>query len=68
MAPFLSKPEVKQYLMKLYNLDVKRVNTVLKQGKILRHNDKPGYYRKDDWKKAIVKVDFSVNPDLQKID
>ena len=34
---YLSKPEIKQYLMKLYNLPVERVNTVNKMGKIMRN-------------------------------
>ena len=63
---FLAKHEIKQYLMKLYNLPVERVNTVNKMGKIKRNMDKNTKWRKDDWKKAIVKVDFEVDPELQK--
>ena len=36
MSPYLSKPEIKQYLMKLYNLNVQAINTVNVQGKIMR--------------------------------
>ncbi len=67
MDPFLAKPEIKQYLMKLYSLNVQTVNTALKQGKILRNMDTGKHWRKDDWKKAMVKVDFAVDPDLQKM-
>ena len=67
MNPFLSKPEIQQYMMKLYNLNVQKVNTALKQGKIIRNMDKGGHWRKKDWKKAMVKVDFEVDPDLQKL-
>ena len=67
VEPFLSKPEVQQYLMKLYNLNVQKVNTVNKQGKIMRNMDKHGWWRKKDWKKAIVKVDFEVDPEMQKL-
>ena len=42
------------------------VNTVNKQGKIMRNMDRLGYVRKKDWKKAIVKVEFDVDTDLQK--
>ena len=67
MAPFLSKPEIQQYMMKLYNIPVQKVNTALKQGKIIRNMDKGGHWRKKDWKKAMIKVDFDVDPDLQKL-
>ncbi|TNV75423.1 hypothetical protein FGO68_gene14811 [Halteria grandinella] len=65
--PFLSKPEIQQYLMKLYNLNVQTVNTAVKQGKILRNMDTGKHWRKEDWKKAMVKLDFAVDPDLQKM-
>ena len=64
VSNYLSKPELKQYLMKLYNLNIQKVNTANKQGKIMRNTDKPGHWRKKDWKKAIVKVDFEVDPEL----
>lgn len=67
MSPFLSKPEIQQYLMKLYNLNVQVVNTVNVQGKIQRNYTKAGYWRKKDFKKAMVKLDFEVDPDLQKL-
>jgi len=63
---FMSKPEIKQYLGKLYNLPIQRVNTANKIGKIMRNMDKNTQWRKDDWKKAIVQVDFEVDPDLQR--
>jgi ribosomal protein L23 len=66
-SPFLSKPELKQYLMKLYNLPVERVNNFNKIGKIMRNSEKGGHWRKQDWKKSFVKVGFEVDPDLQKI-
>ena len=67
VAPFMSKPEIQQYMMKLYNLDVKEVNTALRQGKVLRNMDTGRHWRKKDWKKAMVKVDFDVDPELQKM-
>ena len=33
---FLSKPEIKQYLMKIYNLPVQNVNTFRRAGKIMK--------------------------------
>ena len=67
MSNFLSKPEIQQYLMKLYNLNIQKVQTANKQGKIMRNMTKPGHWRKKDWKKAMVKVDFEVDPELQKL-
>ena len=67
-SPFLSKPEVKQYLMKLYNLNlIDKVHTARRSGKIMVNLDNHTHYRKQDWKKSYVKVDFEVDPDMQKI-
>ena len=52
--------------MKLYNLNVEKINTANKQGRIMRNMDVHGYWRKQDWKKTMVKVDFEVDPELQK--
>ncbi len=62
----MSKPEIQQYLMKLYNLNVQKVHTANKIGKIMRNTDTNTRFRKTDWKKAMVKVDFNVDPDLKK--
>ncbi len=64
---FLSKPELKQYLMKLYGMNIQQLNTANKQGKIMRNLDKHGYWRKKDWKKVMVKVDYTVDPELRKL-
>lgn len=61
----LSKPEIKQYLQKLYNLPIDRVNTFNKMGEIKR-NDNNTKFRKKDWKKAIVKVQYDVDTEFQK--
>ncbi|CDW87282.1 50s ribosomal protein l23 [Stylonychia lemnae] len=66
LSPFLSKPEIKQYLMKVYNLNVKSINTANFMGRIVRDQEKAGYFRKTDKKKAMVKLDFKVDPELQK--
>lgn len=46
-------------------MPVLNVNTFRKQGKIMR-NDTRGYYRKKDWKKAIITVDYEVDSEFQK--
>ena len=64
---FLSKPEIKQYLQKLYNMPVQKVGTFRKQGKFMKNSDTRTSWRKQDWKKATVKVDYEVDADFQKI-
>ena len=64
--PFLSKPEIKQYLQKLYRMPIQDITTVNKMGKIKSNNDKRTKWRKQDWKKATVTVSYEVDPDLQK--
>jgi ribosomal protein L23 len=64
----LSKPELKQYLMKLYRLPVLRVNTIQRQGVLKRNSTKGGQWRKQDYKKAIAKVEFDVEPFFQRHD
>ena len=63
--PMMSKPEIKQYLMKVYGLNVQKVHTVNKKGRIVRRQDNTKF-RKKDWKKAIAYVDFEVDPGLSK--
>jgi len=62
----LSKPEIKQYLQKLYNMPINQIGTFRKQGRFLR-NDNRTMWRKKDWKKAIVRVDYEVDSEFQKI-
>ncbi len=50
--------------MKLYNLNIQRLNTANFTGKIMRNMTKGGYWRKSDRKKVMVKVDFKIDPDL----
>ena len=51
----------------MYGMNIQKINTANKQGKIMRNMDKQGYWRKADWKKVMVKVDYEVDPDLQKM-
>lgn len=61
----LTKPELKQYFTKLYNLDIKKINTWNKQGKILRNNSNARYFRKPDIKRIILELNTTVPPELQ---
>ena len=65
--PFLSKPEIKQYLTKVYNLPVQKVETANKIGQI-KSNMMSGSqtkWRKKNWKKAIVTLDYEVENDFR---
>ena len=62
--PDLTKPEISQLLTKLYDLDVKKVNTWIRQGKIHKVRGKR-YYRKEDIKRVIVELNTIAPSDLQ---
>lgn len=62
----MTKPEIKQVLTKLYHLDIKKVNTWNKQGKIIRTSNKK-FYRKKDIKRVIVELNTTVPVELQSI-
>eukprot|EP00300_Choanocystis_sp_HF-7_P005734 c1423_g1_i2.p1 GENE.c1423_g1_i2~~c1423_g1_i2.p1 ORF type:complete len:137 (+),score=17.51 c1423_g1_i2:34-444(+) len=49
----LSKPEIKDYLEKIYNIGVEAVNTYVAQGK-LKRTMRGTFQRRPDRKKAIV--------------
>ena len=66
-SPFLSKPEIKQYLSKVYSLPVNRVDTVNKLGKIKHDRNTGKKWRKSDWKKAIVTVGYEVENEFRHI-
>lgn len=48
------KPEIKEAVEKLFNVEVETVNTILVKGKKKRMGRNVGY--RPDWKKAIVKI------------
>lgn len=60
----LTKPEMTQLLTKLYGLDVKKVNTWIKQGKIHKVPGKK-YFKKPDIKRVIVELNTVAPSDLQ---
>lgn len=65
VSPYLSKPEIKQYLTKVYKLPVNRVDTVNKMGKIKRDNETNRKWRKNNWKKAIVTLDYEIDSEFR---
>ena len=61
VAPHLSKPEIKQYLAKVYKLPVQRVDTFNKQGELKRDLSTAHRWKKKNWKKAIVTLDYEID-------
>ncbi len=61
----LTKPELHQIFTKLYGLDVKKINTWNKQGKILRNLNDGRYFRKKDLKRVILELNTVVPTELQ---
>ncbi len=49
-----TKPEIKEAVETLFNVNVETVNTILVKGKKKRMGRNVGY--RPDWKKAIVKI------------
>ena len=45
-------------------MPVKDVITVNKMGKIMMNSENRKQWRKKDWKKAIVTVDYEVDPEF----
>ncbi|KAM3140229.1 hypothetical protein pb186bvf_007585 [Paramecium bursaria] len=62
----LQKPEIKQYLEKIYGLNVTKVHTLNYMGKIAR-NHKSGRYRQSDHKKVYVELNEDIDPFFQSI-
>lgn len=58
----LSKPEIQQFLTKLYGLNIKSVRTAIQPGAVRRSQTAKTmrYFRSPDLKKALVEVDFEV--------
>lgn len=66
----MSKPEIKQYLEKLYNFKIDKLNTFIQKGKVMKLSTIPGNKKtkKRDYKKAFVKLDVNVPAEFQKLD
>ena len=60
----LSKPEMKQYLEKLYNINIEQVNTVRYMGRVRRDNVKGRPYKCNNWKKVYVMTGHKIAPIL----
>lgn len=62
VLPKMTKHEVKEYLTKIYNLPVKKVNTMnyLGKRKQMMGKRRAAYFKYADYKKAIVTFDSSI--------
>jgi ribosomal protein L23 len=66
-----SKFELKQYLTKLYNLDIEKMTVKINQGKVKRRRTSAGYYLLPSYKKWGVYLKSNIgqnNKSLQKRD
>lgn len=54
VPPKMTKPEIKEYLQKIYGMDVKKVNTTNYEGKWKRRNNI--LHKRPAYKKAIVSL------------
>jgi large subunit ribosomal protein L23 len=50
----MSKPEIKQWVEKLFGVNVIKIQTSIQHGKLYRSGRRQIFKRKSDWKKAIV--------------
>ena len=68
-SPFMSRPEIKQYLEKLYHLPIEEIRTINRQGEIKAQTAMGSRlkWRKKDYKKAVVKLKHDVDPDYQRL-
>lgn len=58
----LSKPEIRQIVSKLYNVNVLGVNTSIIPGEVKRRQQSLRFYRTRDYKNALVATDFEIDP------
>ncbi|MDO9500938.1 50S ribosomal protein L23 [Roseomonas frigidaquae] len=57
-----TKPEIRQAVEKLFNVQVEAVNTLVMKGKAKRFRGRKG--QRSDWKKAVVKLQAGQTIDL----
>ena len=61
----MSKPEIHQYMSKVYQLPIQKTNTFNKQGRIKRDQTNGKKWRKNNWKKATLTLDYEVDSDYK---
>ena len=69
-SQYLSKHEIQEYLGKLYKMPFKDQalpHTMNHMGKRMKNRETRGEWRKKDHKKVSVKLDYEVDPDMQKL-
>ncbi len=63
----LSKPELKQFLSKLYSMDIQKVTSAILPGKVHYDQNQRRYIRTKDVKKAVVSIGKKVDSNFQNI-
>ena len=66
-SQYLSKHEIQEYLGKLYKMpfkDQKMPDTINHMGKIMSNRTNRTQWRKKDYKKVSVKLEYEVDPDF----
>ena len=63
----LSKPELKQYLSKLYSMNIEKITTSILPGNVRYDSNQKRYIRTKDVKKAVVTINKEVDKNYQKI-
>ena len=61
VAKDATKTEIKQAVEQVFQVKVKSVNTLINEGKKVRHGVHQG--KRPDWKKAIVRIDTDPKPE-----
>ena len=67
---YLSKHEIQEYLGKLYRMPFKNgmmPHTSNQMGKVMTNRENRTQWRKKDYKKVTVKLEYEVDPDFQKM-
>ncbi len=65
--PFLTKHEIQEYLGKLYRMPFKNnemPNTSNQMGKVMQNRENRTQWRKKDYKKVTVRLEYEVDPDF----
>lgn len=68
--PFLTKHEIQEYMSKLYRMPFKnneKPHTVNHMGRVMTDQSTRRQWRKKDYKRVTVSLEYEVDPDYQKL-
>ena len=69
-SPHLTKHEIQEYLGKLYRMPFKNgqmPDTTNHMGRVMRDHNTRRQWRKKDYKRVTVRLEYEVDPDYQKL-